>query len=122
MPPGIHGRLFKVNTVLPFAVLAEERGRKALLPVGLAQGTVAAHRVPRVRDVVSHPQPLWRVQLFAAAPLALGDARRGNGRLSGRRRGRVVPRVVAVQTFALAGWMARLPPVWPREAPTGMRR
>lgn len=42
------GGLFKVNTVLPFAVLAEKCGRKAVLPVRLAQGMVASHRVSRV--------------------------------------------------------------------------
>lgn len=51
--------LFRGNTVLPFAVLAEKRGRKAVLPVRLAQGVVAAHRVSRVGDVVGDLQPLW---------------------------------------------------------------
>lgn len=51
--------LFKVITVLPFAVLAEKCGRKAVLPVRLAQGMVAGHRVSRVGDVVSDLQPLW---------------------------------------------------------------
>lgn len=51
--------LFKVNTVLPFAVLVEKCGRKAVLPVRLAQGMVAGHRVSRVGDVVSDLQPLW---------------------------------------------------------------
>lgn len=53
------GGLFKVNTVLPFAVLVEKCGRKAVLLVGLAQGMVAGHRVPRVGDAVGDLQPLW---------------------------------------------------------------
>lgn len=53
------GGLFKANTVLPFAVPVEKRGRKSVLPVRLAQGMVAGHRVSRVGDVVSDPQPLW---------------------------------------------------------------
>lgn len=91
---------FKVNTALPFV---ENCGGKSLLPVRFAQEVVAGARVSRVGDVVSDLQLLWWVKVFAAAPLALGGARWGNGTFAGWRRKRVVPRVVAVQTFAPAG-------------------
>lgn len=92
--------LFKVNTALPFV---ENCGRKSVLPVRFAQEVVAGHRVSRIGDVVSDLQLLWWVEVFAAAPLALSGARWGNGAFAGWRRKRVVPRVVAVQTFAPAG-------------------
>lgn len=92
--------LFKVNTLLP---LVEKRGRKAVLPVRFAQGIVAGDRVSRIGDVVSDLQLLWGVKMFAAATLALSDTRWGNGGFAGWRRRRVIPRVVAVQTFAPAG-------------------
>lgn len=92
--------LLKVNTLLP---LVEKRGRKAVLPVRSAQGIVAGDRVSRIGDVVSDLQLLWWVQMFAAAILALSDTGWGNGGFAGWRRRRVIPRVVAVQTFAPAG-------------------
>lgn len=119
-PSWDYGGLFKVKRVLPFVVPAEKCGREAVLPVRLAQGIVAGHRVSRIGGVVGDPQPLWRIEVLAAAPLALGDARRGNGGLAGRRWGRVIPRVVAVQTLALAGRMTR--PLPTRNPASGTRR
>lgn len=90
--------------MLPLVIPSEEGRRQAVLPVRFAQGGVAGHRVPRVRDVISvgELELLRRGQSPTVLPLVLCDTRPRNAGFARRRRRRVIPRIVIVRTLGLA--------------------